>query len=214
MKSNCSYLAAFLITLGGLSCGEHTPQPTVYNIEQHMKDWIFFDTGSWWVYRETGSGITDSQYVTESSISYGKLAPYRKKHPYVKSQFAIVKLNSLTYFELHSPHGSSLVFKTDPWDSVQRGWTKLLYKPFQPGIREASHGPYGYTEITALNPHFTLDNITFDTLLTVFDNLDNSEGNDSMEYKVFKGVGIISKRNISKKLEWKLIRYHINLNKG
>ena len=38
----------------------------VYNIEQETKDWMFFDTGTWWLYKEVNSGSIDSQFVIQS----------------------------------------------------------------------------------------------------------------------------------------------------
>jgi hypothetical protein len=180
----------------------------IYNVEQYVKDWMFFDTGTWWVYKEMNSGMVDSHYVTKSEFVYTETDQDDKSTPYIKAQSAFVHINKGYFLYLKSPSGRSIVEKVKEgnWGS-----TILLFKVLEVG-QWASSG-LGYTEIKEVDPNYTLDNVKFDTMVTLLDNRDASENNDSVEYKVYKGVGIINKKNITRKQEWKLIKYHINLNK-
>jgi hypothetical protein len=45
-------------------------QPVIYDIDQDLKDWMFFDTSTWWLYQNTKTLELDSQYVTKSEIYY------------------------------------------------------------------------------------------------------------------------------------------------
>ncbi len=197
-------IAAIVIQTGGCR-KKDTPKPS--NIEQHIKDWMFFDTGTWWVYRELNSGRIDSQYVTKSRIYYNESDLSDKNGPYYKWQFADVYNSSGFYFHLSS---FSTIEKIE-FSDTGSGRTYLIFKPLELGQRKGNG--LGYTEIKQIDNHYTLDSIKYGTLVTLLDNRDNSEQNDSVEYKVFKGVGIINKKNITKKEEWQLIKYHINLNK-
>lgn len=64
-----------------------------------------------------------------------------------------------------------------------------------------------------IDPNFTLDGVKYDTLITLLESYDLTEFGDSVEYKIYKGVGIINKKNISKNQNWQLLKYHIKLNK-
>ncbi len=54
-------------------------KPTEYHVDQYLKDWMFFDTGTWWTYKEINSGTIDSQYVTISEFNY-ITSEYKKNH--------------------------------------------------------------------------------------------------------------------------------------
>lgn len=186
-------------------------KPDVYHVEQHVKDWLFFDTGTWWVYRDVNSGIRDSQYVTRSEIITDESQPKRKHDLFYIFQYAQVYTNTGSVFFLNSTMGGSMIEKTDT-SSGGSPSTPLFYKPTQIGSRHSSFG-LGFIEITDLDPHFTLDGTKYDTLITLLNNDDQTAHHDSVQYQVYKGVGIIGKKNISKHQEWQLVKYHINLNK-
>lgn len=205
----CSILITSAILILNPSCKKER-KPTEYHVEQYLKDWMFFDTGTWWTYKEINSGTIDSQYVIKSELIQ-ITSENKKKSPYYTVEIGMVYTNSNYYFQLSSPKGGSVIEKILTLGS-ERGSTYLLYNPLKIGDRKGSSG-LGYTEITQINPHFILNNIKYDSLITYFDNYDLSENNDSVEYKILKGVGIINKKNISKKEEWQLVNYHINLNK-
>ncbi len=203
-------IPAIVIQTEGCRKKDRTPQ--ISNVEQHIKDWMFFDTGTWWVYKELNSGTIDSQYVTKSKMFYYETDPNDKKNPYNKTQSIEVYINSGFFFHLSSPMGGSNIEKIK-FIGSEAGSTYLIFKPLEVGQRKASGGASGYIEIKQIDPHYTIDSLKYDTLVTLLDNRDNTEQNDSVEYKIFKGVGIINKKNITKKEEWQLIKYKINLNK-
>ncbi len=181
-----------------------------YNVQQHIKDWMYFDTGSWWLYKEVNTGIIDSQFVIESKSFYMNNEGNNKSNPNLTVQLIEVHVNSDYYFKLAAPSGSSVIEKISKTSS-ERLSTYLRYDPLR--IGERKNTGVGHTEITALDPKFKFGNTT-DTLVTFFDNFDMTEQNDSVEYKVLKGVGIINKRNISKNQNWQLIKSNIKMNKS
>lgn len=199
----------FLFLILNNSCRKER-KPTEYHVERYLKNWMFFDTGTWWTYKEINSGTIDSQYVVRSELIQ-ITTENKKKSPYYTVEIGMVYTNANFYFQLASPKGGSVVEKIQSQGS-ERGSTYLLFKPLQIGERKGSSG-LGYTEIMQINPHFTLDNNKSDSLITYLDNYDLSEQNDSVEYKLLKGVGIVNKKNISKKEEWQLVNYHINMNR-
>jgi len=181
-----------------------------YDVQQHIKDWMYFDTGSWWLYKEVNTGILDSQFVTESKSYYLNNEGNNKSNPNLTVQLIEVHINSDYYIKLSSPFGGSSIVKISK-KSSERLSTYLRYDPLR--IGERKNTGIGHTEITALDPKFKFGNTT-DTLVTFFDNIDMTEQNDSVEYKVLKGVGIINKRNISKNQNWQLIKHNIKMNKN
>lgn len=181
-------------------------KPRVYYVEQYRKDWMFFDTGTWWTYKEINSGTLDSQYVIKSELIQ-ITTENKKKSPYYTAEIGMVYTNSNFYFQLASPIGSSVIEKIRTLGS-ERGSTYLIFKPLKVG----AYPPGSFSKITNIDPNFQFGSIN-DTLVTVLNRQDWSEQNDSVEYKILKGVGIINKKNISKKEEWQLVNYHINLNK-
>ncbi len=181
-------------------------KPKEFYVEQYVKDWMFFDTGTWWTYKEINTGTIDSQYVTKSELIY-ITSENRKKSPYYTVEIGMVYTNSNFYFQLADPTGGSVIEKIRTQGS-ERGSTPLIFKPFKVG----AYPPGSYSKTTNIEPSYQFGTIT-DTLITILNRQDESEQNDSVEYKILKGVGIVNKRNITQKQEWKLINYHINMNR-
>ena len=210
MKTKSIILFALILIIFN-SC-EKERKPTVYNIDQELKDWMFFDTSTWWLYENIKTGELDSQYVTKSNIYYIE-SENIKGEPYYKHQGATISTNTNISYLL------TPFYCLKENNSINEGgytyiFFKPLNKPLTVGERRSSCSSLGYTEMTAIDNNFTLDNVYYNTKITVFDNKDCTEGNDSVEYQIFKGVGIINKKNITKNQEWKLIKYHIKLNKN
>lgn len=182
---------------------------SIKNIDQDLKDWMFFDTGTWWLYENIKTGDLDSQYVTKSEIFYFEYDD-TKHRIHKKTQSAKVFINNDNFY----------LFTTNSIEKLKPNWanTYLVFKPanrpLTVGERRSSCSSLGYTEMTDIDNNFTLNNIYYNTKITVLESKDCTEGNDSVEYQVFKGVGIINKKNITKNQEWKLIKYHIKLNKN
>ena len=211
LKNNIVYLF-FIFFIVAYSCKEKERTPAIYNIDQELKDWMFFDTSTWWLYKNVQTGELDSQYVTKSEIFYVE-SENIKGQPYYKDQGAKILTNTNTTFLL-TP---SYCHKEKNTNS-EGSYTYLIFKPNNKpltiGERRRSCSGKGYTEMTAIDNNFTLDNLYYNTKITVFDNKDCTEDKDSVQYQIFKGVGIINKKNITKNEEWQLIKYHIKLNKN
>ncbi len=192
------------------SCGDKDRQPTVYNLNQQTKDWLFFDTGTYWVYKELGSGILDSQYVINSYLYYLENDKSDLKSQYQKIQIGEVDINAGFFLQLTSKH-IGIIKKISSLGS--EGVSTYFYcQPLQIGNKKGTSG-LGYTEIIDIDPNYEIDISKRDTLITYLENHDLTEKGDSVIYKVMRGVGVVNKKNISKNKEWQLIRYKINLNK-
>ncbi len=211
MKSKIILVQFLIITLYWGCKDERTPE--MRNISQELKDWMFFDTGTWWLYQNVQTEDLDSQFVTKSDIFYIE-SEKTKNAPYTKKQFIQIFLNNQHYFSISSTENCKLQRITNGEGS----YTYLIFKPnnnpLTVGERRSSCSSLGYTEITAIEENFTLDNVYYNTKITVFDNKDCTENGDSVQYQLFKGVGIINKKNLTKNEEWKLIKYYIKLNKN
>lgn len=193
------------------SCGDKDRQPTVYNLNQQTKDWLFFDTGTYWVYKEHGSGILDSQYVINSYLYYIESDKYDHSSLYEKIQTGHVNISSGFFLQMTSILGRGIIEKISSSGSEGVS-TYFFYQPLQIGKKKGTSG-LGYTEIIDIDPDYSLDISKRDTLITFLENHDLTENGDSVIYKVMRGVGVVNKKNISKNKEWQLIRYKINLNK-
>jgi len=190
---------------------ERTPE--IRNISQEIKDWMFFDTGTWWLYQNVQTGELDSQYVTNSNIFYLE-SENIKGQEYYKEQSAKILTNSNLSFLITTDY----VLKENN-KGTEGSYTFIYFtpnnKPLTVGERRSScAGGNGFIEMTSIQENFTLDNVYYNTKITVFDNKDCTEHGDSIQYQLFKGVGIINKKNLTKNEEWKLIKYHIKLNKN
>lgn len=191
------------------TCRSKDPSINISDIDKHIKEWMFFDTGTWWVYKEVNSGAIDSQFVTESKIYY-LTSELLEGSLIMKAQFIEIHINKGFYFQVAPPSGGSLIEKTK-YAGTEKVSSYLRFDPLRIGERKGPTG-IGYTEILEIDPQYILGNKT-DTLITLLDNYDLTEHNDSIEYKVMKGVGILSKKNITRNQHWQLIKYNIILNK-
>jgi hypothetical protein len=55
-----------LAAISGCKKDKKCNPPKMYNIEQEMKDWLYFKTGGYWIYIDSVSGAYDSVYVTKT----------------------------------------------------------------------------------------------------------------------------------------------------
>lgn len=210
MKTKQIVIILLSISLYNGCKDERTPE--IRNISQELKDWMFFDTGTWWLYQNVQTKELDSQYVTNSDIFYLE-SENIKGQEYYKEQSAKILTNSKLSFLLTIDYGLKENNK-----STEGSFTYIFFrpinKPLTVGERKSSCSSLGFTEMTAIEENFTLDNVYYNSKITVFDNKDCTENGDSVQYQLFKGVGIVNKKNLTKKEEWQLIKYHINLNKN
>lgn len=58
-------------TTSGINSGPPKPYKTVY-VSNELKEWGLYNVGSYWIYRDSISGITDSVYVSLVDTTYDK----------------------------------------------------------------------------------------------------------------------------------------------
>lgn len=90
-------LLVSLIALSG--CGKLSQNSTIYyKISQTMKDYCYFDKGSFWIYQNDSTGVTDSVIVTDinsyiafhpldasgNAYSYNVIEATYNNNPYIK----------------------------------------------------------------------------------------------------------------------------------
>lgn len=188
------------------SCEKKDRNPKFSPLLQETKDWMLFDTGTYWVFEENNSGIEDSVFVTSSEILQLGASGMDPTEPNVIHEFGVVNLSNKRYLFLSGTLGGNSIFK-----EVRIGSELVSTTLLNPPNTVGSSSPGSSSKVTEFVVNFEFNNIRAD-LVKRFDTKDPTENNESVEYHIMKGVGIIRKINHTKKEDWQLQRFNIVMN--
>ena len=222
MKNKLLYyaLAFFIFSVCSCSCdksGDENIQPS-FLIPQEVKDYTFFKEGTYWIYKDSASGIEDSVYVYYSyqeydtlsaNNSYG-LAPgiYEWFEVKTRSEFYhydyYYNLNSS--FISYSPlHVSVFREKSKPGDYV--GATVCFIYPPTIGITS-----YWYNDVTTVNNFYGNYNIggnTYSNVVNIYETKNVTENDQKTHLFFAKNFGLVRKELIDSLQVWNMIRKNI-----
>jgi len=189
------------------SCVEKNSEIPIIKVPDTYKKWAFFDTGTWWLYREENTGAFDSIYVGLSQLNKYE----REKNGKIINikEGCMIELNDATSYVISGTELYPLI-SLRKHTGTEEMESFLLYKPLEVGSRKGQSG-LGYSEIMEINPQFELDTNITDTCLRLLNNRDFIYNQSAVEYQFLRGVGIVRRKIFSKNQDWKLVKYHINM---
>jgi hypothetical protein len=204
------------------------PEPAIQL--QDLTAYSYFKTGTYWIYKDSASGIEDSVYVFYDTV-----------YSYYHSGNSIVSAGNYNYYECHAHsytdtynyyykidmgyYGSNGVMgtwriKTKPGDYV--GQTFLMNNYFKNGSKSYPYTSPGivsyinYFDSINVNGNAFLNVVHFNDTKNASENLSTPFGsiNPSTDFYIAKNIGIVKKHvydtifNTINKTD-NLIRYHI-----
>lgn len=200
---------------------------TRYEYLNEARDYIYFKTGTWWVYKRIPGGELDTIEVLEDNLDTLILTGNSNKLNYERcSWYAISRLDNYSYnFKLLFPepnfdlitstsnlYSQYFIIKSRPGDFG--GQTNVIMYPFTRNILNNGHDHEtkmldDLDTIIVQNidyydvKHFHISNdATF-----IYDDLGRRGG--IVEYYWAPNVGIIKKKHMSKNISWELVESHI-----
>lgn len=203
----------FLIVFSGC---KKDPDQAKY-IPQEIKDYMYFKTGTWWVYEEITSHIRDSMYVTlahdtvvtleQSSSTQG--GTYEFYEYFTHSSFNNCKYT--IYCNTTWDRGGILpVFRGKSTQTSAIGVTIIMTNATK--IGDKVYSPYSipsYVTYLGLYDSLSINGSFFYKVKAFNDSKNITEGNDSTFFFIAKNIGIVRKTIPLKNEVWNLVNYKI-----
>jgi hypothetical protein len=185
---------------------------------REVKDYFYFNYGSWWVYEEENSGKRDSVYVTETFTDTGSVT------------FATRLFSTYDGYEYRfwttgvDPSViNNIAKKTEPSARVIRNKTKsgdhvaeatcFLFYPKVGLSRIAYGGTYiGYNniiEIENIYSSYVVNSIAFMSVVMISEEHTAIEESQPTVHYYSPNVGLIKKELLDSHQVWNLVDYHI-----
>jgi hypothetical protein len=199
-----------VIDPNGPQCGEAT------TIDE-MMEWVYFKTGTYWVYREQNSGTSDTVTVYYD---------YNGVHPSGNRDFVVKMLSSLDgytyeYWFNDSWSGDCSLFpgcfcrvvdcdKYKPGDYA--GGNHVFVFPLRIGNRAGQLGPNltsGFTEVIQHENNLFINDSLFKNVFTFRLDFSIQHNRNLAYYKLCQNIGIIQKEIPEFKENWLLTEYQI-----
>lgn len=223
MKINFRYLAYVLIIVFPFISSCRPDPPVVPNqcsgcIQYHVSDvknWLYFQSGTYWIYEEATSGAIDSVYVTSNTYDDGnsQSAFFRCEtfSSYYNYYFNYLSDNSNLCDNTFWGEKRCIIVRRSkyyPGDFVGETIT-FFYRP--------RTGDYGYTwnntgSITSVEN--CLDSLVIDSSIyyqvsVMKETINITEERQSTKFYYSEHIGIIKKELLDSNQVWNLIRYNI-----
>jgi hypothetical protein len=185
-----------------------------------VKDWFYFDYGSWWVYEEENTGMRDSVYVTQTFSDTGSFEfSTRLFSSYDEYYYRLWANNAISDAE------DNLVRKIDRSIVVKRSKGKegdyigesicFIFYPRQ-GYSEPSISGTGYPENEVYIDSAFFEKIvegnTFSDVVKVGENHTVIEEYQGTIHYFASGVGLIRKELADSNQVWNLVSYSVTQN--
>jgi len=167
-----------------------------------VKDWFYFDYGSWWVYEEENSGMRDSVYVIETWSDTGSHKFLTRVHStydgYDYPYFTQTALETYKNHQVKKENRSTSVYraKTKPGDFVAESICFLFYP--EVGLWTYNYGgpESGYNnklEIINYYDSYILDSNNFSDVVRINEEHNVVEESQSTKHHYAYGIGLIKK---------------------
>ncbi|MBN8695458.1 MAG: hypothetical protein J0L87_02915 [Bacteroidetes bacterium] len=219
MKRSILIIALFVLTL--FSCDYdyvpyfEAPKPQIEL--QDLPAYAHFKTGTYWIYKDSASGVEDSVYVYYDTLySYYQnnglqdegiyMFYYFSAHSYLDSYDYTYRISMGNYSVVSGATGVERI-KRKPTDYV--GDTYLMHNKF---VDQTAMGLYTGTGVTYFKRYYDSINIganMFYSTSKFFDTNNETEFHSPTNFYIAKNIGIIRKERADSSIVWNLIRYHI-----
>jgi hypothetical protein len=232
MKTN-TFLTYSILTLSFFqSCEKKCIEKTPILLEQEMKDWVYFQSGSYWVYEDSITKAIDSVFVTEAKVEREVYQSSREKCPQAIADRLYVITNSTlgTQIQLSGRYGLGTGVQNDTTntrgsaniDNLNHsggdgGFSKYMFFPVVQGTIGRWASSWTFIKHDTIFPTFEVMGKQYENVLRVHDNANGAYNAETKFYHV-KHIGVIRKEiyeidkdNPNPKLlqVWELIDYKV-----
>ncbi len=191
---------------------EEPPKPL-----EDLSAYSYFKTGTYWIYKDSASGIEDSVYVYyDTSYSYYQnngwqdegtyMFYYFNAHSYYDSYDYTYKISMGNYSVVSGATGVERI-KRKPTDYV--GDTYLMHNKFVSDLAMTLYTGTGTTYFKTFYDSITFTTNRFYLVSKFFDTNNETEYHSPTNFYIAKNIGIIRKEKSDSSIVWNLIRYHI-----
>lgn len=201
------------------------PKPRDILLPQIVKDYFVFKVGTYWIYQDSASGITDSVYV-DAADTYHYLSPqYNSTDNYFYGNLEGFKVGctsanvgqeytswfSTSGAKLDSPQYDTLIYIDGARREALTGYGGTGFVAYFPFTLHALYHDWNGAKVELIEKadSMNLNGYKYYKTVTFNNNNKSSLYHDASVYWTFSpNVGLVQKRAIGQKT-WNLIRYHV-----
>jgi hypothetical protein len=200
-----SYLLCSLVVVCALQYGcKKTEENVPYNpAPQEMKDYLWFDTGSYWVYEDSATNQLDS--IVISSTQETTVEDRNNGKHYADYQFLRVNATSITTGSTYSFYMTgvvdyqqkAIVIQYENPQMATHIWTSYVLIHPQV-INKNTEGVVGKVILKDTLPVYNLNGVDYKNVKLYYQEADGIMLYDSSLTWIAPGFGIIKKQNLAK----------------
>jgi hypothetical protein len=227
IKSNINFLVSlFILTVSITACTEEDNMDplTPLFVPIIVKDYAYFQEGSWWVYKNISNGKEDSVYTYNSTREI-----YSNRGQDIRESYEKLSVNTHSYYNncnySYFFDSGRAMYDGDPLSLVEvdrfkwkviseRRYSILLAYSMKKKSFEKSAQPfqYGYghlSSIEELKGNILVNGKIYSNVIKVNDTINASENDQRTNFFIAKNVGIIKRELLDSNQTWVLDRYHV-----
>lgn len=182
----------------------------------NSEDYGYFREGTYWIYRDSLTGIEDSEYVYQSNKGTISIEDSGVTRDYIYDDFLVLSTFYNCTFHYNLDESWTIMWGGYPvWRSKYgpiigtQGETFLCTFPFM--LNELRH-PYtqsGYVTYTKYFHRLNMNDLWFNDVLVWHDTENSTENDSPTDFYITANIGIIKKVIYNSNHVWELVRYHI-----
>lgn len=221
MKAKCClfFFVAFALFLKACQPDPDIPDPgcngcTQYHVSD-VKNWLYFQPGTYWIYKEENSGAIDSVYVTSDTYDDGnpESAFFRCEtfSSYYQYYFNYLSDNSSTCNNTFWGEKICVLIRrnrTRPGNYVGETIT-FFYRPKVGDYRYTWNNTGSITSVENFLDSLVIDSSVYYQVPVMKETINITEGRQPTRFYFAEHIGITKKELIDSNQVWKLIRYNI-----
>jgi hypothetical protein len=199
-------LTLLIIVFLGTKCRKDNTPPPTYYLPQEVKDYMYFQPGTYWVYKDSASGVLDSIIVTEanSEMFTDMFDPPANKISHIEERFTIKTYSFLDDYEydyIAFARGNNC--STDYCAYVRREkiipnntdvpYTYALFYPFTIGYTPTAASP-SVQSLSAKYDSLLVEGKYYKDVIEYYETKNSTETNQPTYFYIAKNYGVIRKK--------------------
>ena len=221
MKNKFLYyaLAFFIFSVCSCSCdkegGDPEPLPVI-DAPQALKDYIVFKPGTYWIYKDSTSGVVDSVFVTDFIEGHDTLYPSHAASG-IYEWFQVNTHSALDGYDYYYKFNADDIYhiantlyavnreKLKPGDYV--GTIYCFISPFTIGL--TAYTVYDVTTVSNYYSGITIGSHLFPEVVKIHETRNVTEEQQVTNFYFSKNIGIVRKELVDSSKVWNIERYFI-----
>ncbi|MEW6468676.1 MAG: hypothetical protein AB1458_07115 [Bacteroidota bacterium] len=191
------------------------PPPSPLSVPQEVKDYCYFKPGSYWVYRDTATGIEDSVFTLSAQTGWDTAIINGKEQAF--EWFQCITRSDLDGYDYYywtnmtwkTSDGRVPVFREKTTIGDYEGKTILLSDKFSIPNIMYPYSQNGIVSFVAVLDSFQINNEAFFNVVKFNDTENITENYNNTNFYISKHIGIIKKELLDSNTVWELVRYSI-----